>query len=1185
MPRRDKTRQQPRTRRLPRALLRLAIVLAILVALAPTIAVRTPLVKSLVAGALPPEAGALTLASAGGGWLSPMSAQGIELRDARGELVFEAQEVRLSHGLVGLISAAEPIKVLLVRPTAYLNVRPDGSNVQDLVAAIERAKPPSDDLEPLGGPPEIAGRELGAVAVEQGTLYVAEAASGGRWTHQAINLQVDLAGGPSTLAASATLGSAFNQFQPIADGAPPANFVIKPIAADPAAGNSGQRQFDLELTAAPLNAAEPFARRLDPRLRLTGTATGRGFVSWTPPPPGAPHWADALAASNLNSQGTIAIDQFALQSRLLGGDTLRLSRVEAPWAFVAQNGRLELRDASVVSADIGSLRARGAMSVTELKDLLAQGAAAWRQAGRWPEGRLAADLDLARLAQLAPAAVALRDDVRPVSGRLTAQLETETNAGTKVVGSVTASELVAEAAGKRIGWQQPFTLRGVASRPGGLFTVDALRCESEFLWGDLSGNLTNLTGNLGFDLDKLAEQVGQFVDLRNWRLAGKGNADLRVEAPDAAHRKATLVASMTGVMVARRGEVYLEEEQLEASASADSTLNPAGAPARLEAARVGLQSGGDLLVVDLREPVALDAPAVVALGVELKGGLTSWQNRLRVALAPLGGGVLVDNLRLAGDINLKTDARLGGGVLQLSGLDAAINQLAVDGLGLAVREPRATAKGDFVWDSATSTLESRQGELVTSTLSVASQGVRATAAAGQPAASGKLALRADLARLNNWFAASDRPQAVGQVQGAVEFSQTDGTLRAVLQGAGTNIAFLDAATKRRLLEEPQLAVKATAAYAAATEQLTIESATVTSNTLQVQASGGAQRGATQLNGTVDYDLTALAPVIAGYVGPEVRVSGKHQGRFSLTRTAPTPQPTGPQAPLPWSRAWRGRLEAPWTAISLFGLPIGQGALGVTLADGEVKLDPLNLAVSGGTLTGQLSARLDPPPAVWGVVAGPILTNVQVTPEISERLLKYIAPVLADATRSQGLFSLRVESAGGPLSPLSQLSAKGQLDARSVIVNPGPTTVQWVQLAKQVEALIKSGDATALLGSPADATTLLSISDRTINFTIANGRVFHEGLQFDVGDVSVQSSGSVGFDESLDLLLTIPVKDSWIGVRPLLQGLRGKSVQIPVRGTFGRPNIDERALRDLSKEFVRDGVRGLLRGGLQQLLGE
>ncbi len=1175
---RERTRRE-QPRRLRRALLWFLVLLVAAIGFAPLIVAHTPLLAAILAKAVPPRAGTLMAQGAGGGWMSPLSLSGVVLRDPLGETVLEAAEVKISQNLIELLSGAGPLKLLVERPVVRLVVRPNGTNLQDILLAFKQQPGPDQQPGDAGG---LAGRELSAVAVRGATIYVTDAATGGHWLHQGFDIDVDLSGGVSTLKAQGRLGAAFNQFEPLAVGDPTPNFRM---ALQPSQG--AQRLVNLEVNGAPVSAVGPLARRADPRARLEGAATGRGTFTWNVPPPpvapgGAPPWIDALLASGLMTEGSLVLDGFTAQGRVTGGDVLRLARVEVPWRVRAAEGRLVIDDLRIDSSEIGAVRLKASLTPRDLSSMATGGPATWGEAQsagarRWPQGRLGTDIDIARLAQLAPAVVALRSDVRPISGRIILQLDTEQQGGDKLVGQVTASNFTAEAAGKLVSWDQPFSLNGtLVRRPNGLL-VESLRCESEFINGDLRGDLTNLQGNLGFDLDKLAEQLGQFVDLRNWRLAGRGSATLSVEEAGPNRRRATFIANLTDVMVAHQARVLLQEPELKASLSGEADLDPAtGRPTVVQSARAGVNSGADDLVATLVEPLALAAGAAPRASVTLKGDLTSWQNRLRVALAPIVGLGVLGKYQAAGQVNLTTEARLGREVVQFWNLQAAFDNLRLDGGALAVREKRVDLSGDFNWDRVNGLIESQAGELVTSTLTMRSEGVKASIAPGRAAASGRVALRTDLARLNQWFVASDRPQPTGSVKGMLDLSQQQDRLHATVNAAGTQVAFLDAATKRPLLQEPNLQLAAEVTYIAANGQVTIDSATVTSNTLRLLASGGLLYGVTQFSGTADYDLTAWAPVIAGYLGPEVRVTGKHQGRFSLSRAAAIPN----APPLHWSRTWRGRVEAPWTAIDLFGLPIGPGQLGLTLADGEVQADPLQVAVSSGSLTTQFATRLDPPPALWRVSPGPLVTNVEVTPQISTRMLKYIAPVLADATRSQGVFSLKLDAAGGPIEPLRQMSVRGQLDARNVLVTPGPTTAQLVGLAKQVEALVKNNDPTALLGRPASETTLLSIGQRTINFKVENGRVHHDGLEFQVGGVTIQSAGSVGLDETLDIVLTVPIQDAWVAGRPLMGSLQGKSIQIPVRGTLGRPSPDSRALENLLKQAAPGAVGGLL----QKLLG-
>jgi len=139
----------------------------------------------------------------------------------------------------------------------------------------------------------------------------------------------------------------------------------------------------------------------------------------------------------------------------------------------------------------------------------------------------------------------------------------------------------------------------------------------------------------------------------------------------------------------------------------------------------------------------------------------------------------------------------------------------------------------------------------------------------------------------------------------------------------------------------------------------------------------------------------------------------------------------------------------------------------------------------------------------------------------------------------------------------------------VRVVPGPATEQWVGLARQIESLVKRRDPASLANRP--PVTLLSIRDQQVNFRVVDGRVHHENIEFQVGDVVMRTQGSVGLDETLAITLQIPVQDSWIVKEPLLANLKGQSLQVPVGGTLKRPQIDQRAVANLSAQLFQNAA--------------
>jgi hypothetical protein len=252
-----------------------------------------------------------------------------------------------------------------------------------------------------------------------------------------------------------------------------------------------------------------------------------------------------------------------------------------------------------------------------------------------------------------------------------------------------------------------------------------------------------------------------------------------------------------------------------------------------------------------------------------------------------------------------------------------------------------------------------------------------------------------------------------------------------------------------------------------------------------------------------------------------------------------------------------------------------------LGDGAMRVEPLSLEVGEGQLTLAPSLRLDPPPAELMHPAGPLLTNVRISPEVSEAMLKYVAPVLAGATQTEGLFSMQLDGARVPLGEMRRLDSAGKLTVHSVRVVPGALARDWISLAQQIEAIAKRRDPAALGQKP--AVTLLSIRDQQVNFRVVEGRVHHQNMEFQVGDIVMRSQGSVGLDETLSLMLQVPIQDSWIASQPLLAGLKGQSLQVPVSGTLTRPQMDERAIASLSQQLLQNAAGQAIGGELNKAL--
>ncbi len=162
----------------------------------------------------------------------------------------------------------------------------------------------------------------------------------------------------------------------------------------------------------------------------------------------------------------------------------------------------------------------------------------------------------------------------------------------------------------------------------------------------------------------------------------------------------------------------------------------------------------------------------------------------------------------------------------------------------------------------------------------------------------------------------------------------------------------------------------------------------------------------------------------------------------------------------------------------------------------------------------------------------------------------------------------------PLADSKKADVAGQLTVHAVRIVPGPMAKQWVDLAQQVEAIAKRRDPASVVQR--QPVTLLSIKDQQVNFRVVGGRVYHQGMQIQIGDVTMTTEGSVGLDETVALVVRVPIQDKWIEGQALLVGLKGQSLAIPISGTLRQPRMDQSAVAGLSQQ--------LLQGAAQQAIG-
>lgn len=137
----------------------------------------------------------------------------------------------------------------------------------------------------------------------------------------------------------------------------------------------------------------------------------------------------------------------------------------------------------------------------------------------------------------------------------------------------------------------------------------------------------------------------------------------------------------------------------------------------------------------------------------------------------------------------------------------------------------------------------------------------------------------------------------------------------------------------------------------------------------------------------------------------------------------------------------------------YGFQVGSGELKLRLADGVLQSEPLQLSCNQGTITVQPELRLAAQPMEFRLSAGPLADHVRLDPAACHSGLKYVVPVLASATQSQGEFSVQLDGCRIPLGDLTKAEVGGRLIVHSATMSSGPIVRQLTPLLSSLPPLV------------------------------------------------------------------------------------------------------------------------------------
>lgn len=1154
---------KPRRRWFSRLLILLGCSLAIAGWFAPMIVAQTDLKLQVPKLLFPLYPGKVAMGSASLGWLQPVVVRDLHATDGDGNDFLDVKEFSTSEPLWKLaVSQANLGRLILLEPKVNLQFRANGSNAEDVLAKMMSGPPskapiPDFELEVHGASVVMEHKETSRTATIQPLSLVVISQKGA-----VEDLEITIGDIPDKDAASLQPATDWLAFrfgnEPTQEG----------VAMTP-----GSKHIRLKAVGWTLDKLMPAMARIEPTAELAGTidADARSQVNLAATP------AD-WTKYEWSWDGRITLSKFALAGlAALKQDRVTLETTSLAGRVAAQQQKLSMQGLQL-QTEVGELTATGDIPLAgiETSSLNAVMSILGEQ-----DYTIHGHLDLQKLAALLPNTLRVREGTQITSGRIDVNLKSELlNSARTWTADATVDKLAATNQGKPVNWNEPIKLNMQAHRTQDLITIDQMTCQSDFFKLTGKGSLTDAHFTASGDLNRLEENLQQFIDLGIDKIAGKLKIEGEVRRAEADQVTLTAVVQMDNFQWSLSKDTVWQEAQLvlgmhaAAKTTGDSTLT------QLESGDLKLTSGPDTMVATLQQPVDLTSKSpTYAVKAALGGNLQTWQNRLRPFVSVAGWQV-------AGTTKIDTTINANPQQIEVVTLTGDITNLDARGPEWLIKEPQVKIESSGVWSVPQSQWTSPQTTVTATALAVRVHELLVDLKPnGQlERITGDAAYRADLDKLSRW-----KNQALpipfytlmGTLEGRANLVEEGTVITADLDATVTKLIVADLETLPNrelhwvaLWREPELHLLGKGTYDMATDSLQLETASVQGDGLSLNAHGTlAQLSTTQqvdLKGDLGYDWAIVSERMGDSLKKSVQLVGKQTRPIALKGSLASLGSANGLTDL------AGSAGIGWDSATIEGLPVGPTDISARLEKGIAQFAPIETTVAQGKLHLTPQVRLDSNPSLLVLPTEKVIQGVQISPELCNQWLKYVAPMLADATQIDGQFSLDVANAALPLSAPMTGNMAGTLAVHQVRVRPGPSGLQITSFVDQIKSLITRKPPA---GAPQDR-IWVQMPEQAIPIKLAGGRAYHQNVTFQIGEFTVLSTGSVGFaDESVDLVLQIPIQDDWTKDK-LLAGLKGKSLKVPVRGSLTQFQLDSRVLTELASQIGGTALEGAIGGAIE-----
>ena len=1181
-------RREGRSRRRRVFLLLALAIVALVILSAPSFLSHSPMGKSMVADAVSQYGIDAEIESFSVGWITPLSISGVHLKGQAAGSEIVINEVDTGMAVMDLMSASAADFGEVVIRGVSVNCSVDNGR-----SSLE------DDLQILMQPSdEPAGATNGSIEIQDATINVTDVQTGATWQVSKSNatVQLDAESAKTTFAGvlyepggggGALQGSAQYALKPAGNGSPSWKVNLDSESLPLSVVSLVSRRFPAETASMPQNVSGDATGSIQATGYTDGSieANVRSLrvrnLHATEPTPSNPQpgtrlrsWNNSLASLN----GTL----------ILAGDRVigRGLTAKADFASATLDGAFS-SSMTLVGANNNPLR--------------------WLEA---LDGTAFAEVDLARMDQALPGLLPLRNEAQIVSGLASARINSQPlQNGRRSQLTIKNEALRARSRGRNV-VIEPVEINATVLDAGGKVRAEKFELTSSFASAIGKGDLSNGSADFRIDFGRLSNMLRPIVDMSNTSLGGTANGQVRWNATDNNLWNLDGSTNATNLLITLPSGQSLKRNTLNATVKAVGRWGGQSLD-ELSSAKVVVNSSGLILETELTSPVR-NPSSTTMLPMRIAG-----RGEIENLTETLGPWLPAELHDATGAFELNSFAEVSSAAALIQNTKISLIDPRVAYGDRWFNQPTINIDfdGDFAWPSYG--LRSRsltvignaftmrmvgEANLDNVDLNVAwqaklerIQGSVQKRIAQWPGANQRLGRQGINVQTVGFRRPTSQPSVqtddwlvTGDCKGNFSVKSNNGFLDITSDTTGTNISIVQPynasvqsqtvgpmprqtqfgqqfatsgqSTSRVVWSEPNLRVNGLTRYETATGRVLADGLQLAGDWFATTLSGHAlwneQTGDIVLKGPSRLKMDEISKRLTTLSGTNINVQGIHETPLEIHAARDAKN----------NVAFTVQGNLGWDLGEIAGVQFGNANVPVRLTETTIEISPAIVPVGQGqvNLAGEVIYR---PGSIWlRAQPGTVAQNLRLTPEMTNRWMKYLAPLAADAAQVDGTMSIELDEAIVVMDTPELTRVKGRINIDGARMTAGPLSAQIISGLDQLKSLAKFDSDTL---KPRDDTTLLTMPAQTIDFTLQQGVVSHERLFFDVDRAQIMTSGQVSLDTRVNMTAQVELDERWLGSD--LKGLAGQGVSLPIRGTLSRPSLDASGIRDVVAKLGTQAV--------------